>query len=404
MYTLLVTHLAAEQASGTFALERERYLEYTSERISQPLAGLSQEAIECLCAWPCLLMEEGRAEEVVRLVQITEIAVVDSKVRITVEPVADGPEMTNNALFKLRNELDIGEFEFSRNHWGVKDRDLFEVLAKAGEKIGKPVRAFKSDLPLPQVPSRAQLIAVRDAVAALSHGGIDDLLLEAGVVGVKAGRDLSGRKARADAIVKFAVEHPFAVTAENRLFARFLVNRVPETAPESTSSSGGSSPPMKNSARRSPNRVFVVHGRNEPARVAVVAFLESVGLHGIVLHDQPNMGRHLLTKFIGEAELVTFAVVLMTDDDMGHAKGGQPAPRARQNVILELGYFLAHLGQPRVCALISPGLETPSDFDGIVYIRMGADKGWEKELLRELKAAGMPVVEASGLTNARDLV
>jgi predicted nucleotide-binding protein len=61
-------------------------------------------------------------------------------------------------------------------------------------------------------------------------------------------------------------------------------------------------------------------------------------------------------------------------------------------VILELGYFLSYLGQERVCALISPGLATPSDFDGIVYIKMSADLRWQKELLRELQAAEMPVV------------
>jgi predicted nucleotide-binding protein len=142
---------------------------------------------------------------------------------------------------------------------------------------------------------------------------------------------------------------------------------------------------------RSPNRVFIVHGRNEQARTQVVEFLNSIGLEGIVLHDQPNMGRHLLTKFIDEADLVTFAVVLMTDDDLGSARGGTAAPRTRQNVILELGYFLAHLGQARVCALITPSLETPSDFDGIVYIRMAADQRWQVELLRELCAARMPV-------------
>lgn len=107
------------------------------------------------------------------------------------------------------------------------------------------------------------------------------------------------------------------------------------------------------------------------------------------------MGRHLLTKFIEEAELVTFAIVLMTDDDVGSLKGHELAPRARQNVILELGYFLSHLGQERVCALITPGLETPSDFDGIVYIRMDADARWELELKRELLAAGMPLTESS---------
>lgn len=82
----------------------------------------------------------------------------------------------------------------------------------------------------------------------------------------------------------------------------------------------------------------------------------------------------------------------MTDDDVGALKGAQLAPRARQNVILELGYFLAHLGQQRICALITPGLETPSDFDGIVYIRMDKGERWKVELKRELRAAGMPLV------------
>ncbi|MGE0273713.1 MAG: TIR domain-containing protein, partial [Alphaproteobacteria bacterium] len=115
------------------------------------------------------------------------------------------------------------------------------------------------------------------------------------------------------------------------------------------------------------------------------------GLEPIVLHDQPNMGRHLLTKFIQEAELVTFAVVIMTDDDVGGASRASLSPRARQNVILELGYYIAHLGQARVCALITPGLETPSDFDGIVYIRMESDDRWRRELTRELQAAEMPI-------------
>lgn len=103
------------------------------------------------------------------------------------------------------------------------------------------------------------------------------------------------------------------------------------------------------------------------------------------------MGRHLLTKFIQEAELVTFAVVVMTDDDVGGVTKAQLAPRARQNVIIELGYFIAHLGQERVCALITPGLETPYDFDGIVYIRMDDGNRWRQELERELRAAGMPI-------------
>ncbi len=142
---------------------------------------------------------------------------------------------------------------------------------------------------------------------------------------------------------------------------------------------------------RATNAVFVVHGRNEAVRAQVVEFLASLGLRPIVLHEQPNMGRHLLTKFIQEAELITFAVVLMTDDDVGAQRDAPIAPRARQNVILELGYFLSHLGQARVCALVSPGLETPSDFDGIVYIRIDPEGRWRTDLERELRAADMPL-------------
>ena len=103
----------------------------------------------------------------------------------------------------------------------------------------------------------------------------------------------------------------------------------------------------------------------------------------------------MLSKFIEEDNLVTFAVILMTDDDVGALRGEPLTPRARQNVILELGYFLAYLGQRRVCALITPGLETPSDFDGIVYIRMDDGGKWKVELARELRAARMPIVETT---------
>jgi predicted nucleotide-binding protein len=263
---------------------------------------------------------------------------------------------------------------------------------------------FKA-MPLP-APTRADLISARNTISEWSHTDIDDLLLEAGVADLCAGRGVGSRRDRANAIVEFAIGNPAAVTAENSLLSAYLVRRAsamggqaeeetpPPLAQEVALATGAA--PKADSADRSPNRVFVVHGQNDAARTAVVSFLESIGLVGIVLHEQPNMGRHLLTKFIQEADLVTFAVVLMTDDDEGRRKGEELAPRARQNVILELGYFLAHLGQAKVCALITPGLETPSDFDGIAYIRMDEEQQWQQELKREVLAARMPVVEAAG--------
>ncbi|WP_236027708.1 TIR domain-containing protein [Burkholderia aenigmatica] len=42
---------------------------------------------------------------------------------------------------------------------------------------------------------------------------------------------------------------------------------------------------------------------------------------------------------------VGFAVVLLSPDDEGRAKDGELQPRARQNVVLALGNFMAHLSR-----------------------------------------------------------
>lgn len=401
MYSLIVSGHFEEWEGRTFRFEKSRFLEYTSDVIKEQLRPLSIEAIECLKSWPCVLIQEGRAEEIVRIARITELSDLGRELRVTVTLCPSDVPILNDHLWRVREELDIGQFEFSRNHWAVKERDLFSVLQAAERQCDVSSVGHFEEKPLP-APTRISLIRARNVISEWSHTEIDDLLLEAGVVDLSAGRALGSRRDRANAIVQFAIENPAAVTAENSIFSAYLVRRASvrreldeETppAPAQDVEPLTRAIPQAASADRAPNRVFVVHGQNEAARTAIVAFLESLGLVGIVLHEQPNMGRHLLTKFIQEADLVTFAVILMTDDDVGSVKGGKAEPRARQNVILELGYFLAHLGQARVCALITPGLETPSDFDGIVYIRMDDESRWKQELKRELVAAKMPVAD-----------
>ena len=66
-------------------------------------------------------------------------------------------------------------------------------------------------------------------------------------------------------------------------------------------------------------------------------------------------------------------------------------PRARQNVILELGYFLGKLGRDRVCSLVKGDVETPSDYDGVVHTEFDHSNGWMLKLAQELKAAGFDV-------------
>jgi Predicted nucleotide-binding protein containing TIR-like domain len=111
-----------------------------------------------------------------------------------------------------------------------------------------------------------------------------------------------------------------------------------------------------------PRRVFVVHGHDGEPREAVARFLERMGFEAIILHERPNKGRALITKLREEAEGVGFAVVLMTPDDEGAKAGGEPQPRARQNVIFELGFFIGAIGPARVAAVVVGDVERPSDY------------------------------------------
>lgn len=135
------------------------------------------------------------------------------------------------------------------------------------------------------------------------------------------------------------------------------------------------------------DKVFIVHGHDDGARETVARFLERVGLEAIILHEQANQGRTVIEKVIAHGD-VGFAVVLLSPDDEGCRKGGIPEPRARQNVLLELGYFIGRLGRDRVCALKRGELEIPSDFAGVVWEQMDSGGGWKQALARELTAAG----------------
>jgi Predicted nucleotide-binding protein containing TIR-like domain len=145
---------------------------------------------------------------------------------------------------------------------------------------------------------------------------------------------------------------------------------------------------MKQQAQRqgsSNQTVFIVHGHDIAVRESVARFLERLGLEVVILHEQAGRGRTIIEKLEGHSD-VEFAVILLTPDDVGAAKADAMnlKPRARQNVILELGYFVGKLGRERVCALHSEGVDLPSDFLGVQYVSL--KPGWEMELGRELSA------------------
>lgn len=86
-------------------------------------------------------------------------------------------------------------------------------------------------------------------------------------------------------------------------------------------------------------------------------------------------------------------MVLVTPDDIGAAEQDpvKTKKRARQNVILELGYFIGKLGRKRVCSLYVEGVELPSDIHDVFYIPYDRNGKWRSKLTKEIQGAGIRV-------------
>jgi predicted nucleotide-binding protein len=141
------------------------------------------------------------------------------------------------------------------------------------------------------------------------------------------------------------------------------------------------------------NSVFLVHGHDERAKHSVARFLEQLGITPVILQEQINRGMTVIEKFENLAGRAGFAIVLMTPDDMGYAAGKEQEKccRPRQNVILELGYFVGRIGRSKTLVLTKGEVEMPSDVLGLVYESMDRNEGWKMRLARELKASGFEI-------------
>lgn len=179
-------------------------------------------------------------------------------------------------------------------------------------------------------------------------------------------------------------------------------------------------------AKKFSNKIFIVHGRKFRTVNELKEILEDVGLEPIVLHEKASGSRTIIEKLEKHSD-VGFAFVLLTPDDAGYCqyerllsdsidikklptlknlcsltnkehevtiaetmKAFVPAlrGRARQNVVLEFGYFIGLLGRDRVCCLHQGNVELPSDMTGIVYIHFDKSvKECKEKILEELREA-----------------
>jgi predicted nucleotide-binding protein len=431
-------------------------MEYTEDWLKQKFARLVDKTnpdmfeyartLKELASLPTLLAYEGGRENDWHLAKIVDLTFHRAHIEIEVdfEPTE---RLSGEAMARIATELGLKQsFELNRTHWAIKEADLADVL---GRHDLLPVATGRAPAAQERFGRRIVLAATR-LLQHAGHSDLDDMLAEIGIDDLKAGRDLGGRQARATAIANYALRNPRAEVAEGGPLSELLVRRAismfgdeaarqsplvekpwneltaalgdegfsplgdtildhnvvralkgivqdkrpPERRGGGNPAGAAQAPVLETKPLMDNRKVFVIHGRDGAMKETVARYLERIGLEPIILHEQPNVGRTLFTKFLEVAGETTFAVALLHPDDLGNvasdARIGKLNPRARQNVILEMGFFIGKLGPHRVVALVNGSVEKPSDFEGVVYVAYGDGLAWRTDLARELAAAKVP--------------
>ncbi|HEY1728723.1 MAG TPA: nucleotide-binding protein [Candidatus Baltobacteraceae bacterium] len=146
--------------------------------------------------------------------------------------------------------------------------------------------------------------------------------------------------------------------------------------------------------------IFIVHGHDKAMLNAVESFINRLGLQAAVLAEEANEGRTLIEKFEEHSNAV-YAVALLSPDDVGRSASARPEDeklRPRQNVVLEMGYFIGKLGRKGVAAIIDAEkdavVEYLSDIKGLAFVPYDQGNGdWRRLLAKELRAARLPIRE-----------
>jgi len=169
--------------------------------------------------------------------------------------------------------------------------------------------------------------------------------------------------------------------------------------------------------RKPSKKIFIVHGRDYKPVEELKAMLLKYGLKPIVLHEQPSGSRTIVEKLEKYSEKVGYAFVILTPDDGSfnlstlqeivekseaqtltrkekdklflNLFGSIVSKVARQNVILEFGFFMGKVGRDHVCCLYKGDVKLPSDMHGIVYLPFkNSVREAKSDIVKELKAVG----------------
>lgn len=129
MFNLMMFNV--DWVSGRVTIPLGRIFEYTEEHLVNYYKENGSLQLERLRTLPCLFCEEGIGQESAYVGRIVQAKVAGDSLALEVSFDRDVPALQNEMLYENRIDLNMPrDFEFSRNHWAVKEVDLYRFLLR----------------------------------------------------------------------------------------------------------------------------------------------------------------------------------------------------------------------------------------------------------------------------------
>lgn len=129
MFNLLMFNV--DWPSGRVTVPMGRMFEYTDDHIAEQFREGGVLLLDRLIELPCLFCEEGATDEIAYVGQVNRARIVGRDVSLEISIDAEVPPLQNSMIHANRVELHMPhDFEFSRNHWAIKDVDLYRFLLR----------------------------------------------------------------------------------------------------------------------------------------------------------------------------------------------------------------------------------------------------------------------------------
>lgn len=123
--------LSVDWTVGQATVHAGRVFEYTEDDVAEGYQNDGAPNLELLRRLPCLFMQEGTGDQVARVGLITDIRRIGQDIAFSYTFDNDVPPLTNALIYQNRLSVDMPhDFEFSRNHWAVKNVDLYKFLLR----------------------------------------------------------------------------------------------------------------------------------------------------------------------------------------------------------------------------------------------------------------------------------